>query len=97
MMKMIDESDERSTRRLTSASAVLKGGTEMAINAQQKTIGEDRIFLDPFLNSPMKVYDLPKDSIMKLSSPKWRPRLHLTKQEREIVNTDGTVLLLGRR
>ena len=97
MMKLIDEADERSTRRLTAATAVLKGVTEMDVDPTQKTIGEDRIFLDPFSDTPLKVYDVPKDSIMKLSSPKWKPRLHLTKQEREIVSTDGTVLLLGRR
>lgn len=96
MMKMIDEADERSERRLTSASALLSGSSEMDVDAHQKTIGSDRIFLDPFSDTPLKVYEIPRDEILKLASPKWTPRLHLTKQEKEIVATDGTILLLGR-
>jgi len=96
MMKMIDEADERSERRLTSATAMLSGSSEMEVDAQHKTIGSDRVFLDPFSDTPLKVYAIPRDEILKLASPKWTPRLHLTKQEKEIVATDGTVLLLGR-
>ena len=96
MMKMIDEADERSERRLTSAAVLLSGTSEMKVDAQQKTIGTDRIFLDPFSDTPLKVYDIPREEITKLESPKWTPRLHLTKQECEIVQTEGTVLLLGR-
>jgi len=75
---------------------MLKGGTSLDVDAQHKMIGEDRVFLDPFSDTPLKVYDIPRDSILKLNSPKWKPRLHLTKQEREIVDSDSTVLLLGR-
>ena len=96
MMKMIDEADERSERRLTSAAVLLSGHTEMSIDAHNKTIGDDRVFLDPFSDTPLKVYDIPREEILKLVSPKWKPRLHLTRQEREIVQTEGTVLLLGR-
>ena len=96
MMKMIDEADERSERRLTSAAVLLSGKTEMCVDAHTKTIGDDRVFLDPFSDTPLKVYDIPREEILKLVSPKWKPRLHLTRQEREIVQTEGTVLLLGR-
>jgi tetratricopeptide (TPR) repeat protein len=80
-MKMIDEADERASRRLTSASS----------------LSEDTpTLLDPRSDTPLKVYNIPRDQIKKLESDNWKPRLHLTKEEKSIVETDGTVLLLGR-
>ena len=36
------------------------------------------------------------DEFEKLNDPTWKPRLHLTTRERQVVETSGTVLLLGR-
>lgn len=95
-MKMIDEADERSSRRLTSATSLLEDSTSDGVDGQKQKIGSDKVFLDPFSDTPLKIYALPRDEIKKLDSSQWKPRLHLTKQVKSIVEMQGTVLLLGR-
>jgi len=45
---------------------------------------------------PLKVYDIGTAEIDNIAKKDWTPKLHLTKEEREVVEIRGTVLLLGR-
>lgn len=55
-----------------------------------------RVQLDCFGNTPLKVYDIYSQHIEDIASPDWIPKLHLTEEERGVVEAKGTVLLLGR-
>jgi superfamily I DNA/RNA helicase len=44
----------------------------------------------------LKLYELPKDDLAKLQDKTWKPKLSLSDEEREIVETKGTVCVLGR-
>jgi hypothetical protein len=52
--------------------------------------------LDPLGNVPAKLYDVNFDSIDTISDKSWTPSMHLTEEERDVVEAKGTVLLLGR-
>ena len=53
--------------------------------------------LDALGNVPMKLYDVTKDHMDDIiSNPSWKPQMHLTEEERSVVEAKGTVLLLGR-
>jgi hypothetical protein len=52
--------------------------------------------LDPRGNTPLKLYNVGFHDLDKLLDNVWNPPLHLTEAEREIVETNGTVLVLGR-
>jgi hypothetical protein len=45
----------------------------------------------------LRLYNIQREDIYKLGdSSLWQPPLHLTIKERQVVETQGTVLLLGR-
>jgi hypothetical protein len=50
--------------------------------------------LDPIGNVPLKVYDI--ENVDDIVTDDWAPRMHLTREERDVVEAKGTVLLLGR-
>jgi len=54
------------------------------------------VLLDALGNVPMKVYDVSYQNIDEIATDSWTPKMHLTKEEQEIVEAKGTVLLLGR-
>jgi hypothetical protein len=55
------------------------------------------VMLDALGNVPMKLYDVTKDHMDDIiSNPSWMPQMHLTEEERGVVEAKGTVLLLGR-
>jgi hypothetical protein len=56
------------------------------------------IVLDPSGNVPLKIYDICGEDIDSTSwdDDSWIPRLHLTEEERIVVENKGTTLLLGR-
>jgi hypothetical protein len=75
-----------------------KDGTDTdntILDHQKKTL-----VLDPLGNVPLKVYEIGKTScdedMEKILKETWMPKLYLTTQERNVVQTEGTVLLLGR-
>jgi len=72
--------------RLLESATVLYGDNGTA----------DLIFLDAETRVPLTVYDVPRGEVTKLACPDWKPHLALTEEEKNVVNTDGTVLLLGR-
>ena len=59
-------------------------------------LDNDTILLDPFANTPLKIHQLPSSDIDKLELESWTPPFRLTNDERKIVQTKGTVLVLGR-
>jgi len=52
--------------------------------------------LNPFGNVPLKMYEVEPENLDKVIGDGWSPCLYLTKEERGIVEAEGTVLLLGR-
>ena len=52
--------------------------------------------LDAMGNVPLKLYDVSFNEIDAISDKAWKPPMHLTKKETEVVQAKGTVLLLGR-
>ena len=89
-VKLIDEAEKRSRRQLVGALEVDEVG-----NSDSFTIGND-IMLDPKGNTPMKFYEVTYTNIDRLQDLAWHPPIYLTKEEREIVETNGTVLVVGR-
>jgi hypothetical protein len=53
--------------------------------------------LDALGNVPMKLYNVNLDDVDDITSTSWMPQMHLTQEERNVVEAKGTVLLLGRR
>lgn len=97
---MIDKADGRSSRRLelTSATQLIEISTKIMQANYENAKGEDRIYLDPLSDTPLKLHRVDRDEIPKLmaAGSGWKPPLYLTRQERQIVEQNGTTLLLGR-
>lgn len=64
--------------------------------ADAMILGNDTILLDPLANTPLKIHQLSSTEIDKLELEKWTPPFRLTTEEKQIVQTPGTVLVLGR-
>jgi hypothetical protein len=100
LMKLIDDSKKRSERHRISITEIEEfqhddvGGDESKSDMEGKHGHE--IFLDPLGNVPLKVYNISTDEIEDIAKDNWTPGLHLTDEERDVVETRGTVLLLGR-
>ena len=96
LMTLIDDAESRSSRQLTAASSLSEISSGIDSTLTGDDIYEDRIMLDPLGDTPLKLFEVNSDEIERLSDPSWKPRLFLTTREREVVETCGTVLLLGR-
>jgi hypothetical protein len=94
LMRLIDDSKNRSERQRISINDIDEMNPD-AINAGS-TEEKDEIVLDPLGNVPLKIYDVGTDEIENITKQDWTPALHLTEEERRVVETEGTVLLLGR-
>jgi hypothetical protein len=95
LARLIDAADCRSRRQLESVTSLL----EMEAGGETKTSETDckaRTLLDPFGNTPLKLYKLGFDEIEELNREDWQPRLSLIKEEDDIVMMKGTVMVLGR-
>jgi len=44
----------------------------------------------------LKLYDVSFDNLNDITKKSWTPQMHLTEEERKVVEAKGTVLLLGR-
>lgn len=85
-MHLIDLAEKRRCRQnMTSFSSM----PELQQDCEQ-------IHLDPVSDTPLKVYEVRYDELEDMANVAWSPRLHLTIEEREIVENKGTTLLLGR-
>ena len=91
--ELIDDAKNRTARQQLPQSFVSElesGGSE------HQTPVRKEILLDPIGNVPLKMYDVSFDSIDDLVDQSWTPQMHLTEEERKVVEKKGTVLLLGR-
>ncbi len=102
-MCKIDEAEGRMNRQaFVSTASHLVENSEGGVNAQGTTkdgamiLGNDTILLDPNGNTPLKIHELPPAELDKLNIKNWDPPFRLTNDERKIVQTPGTVLVLGR-
>jgi hypothetical protein len=61
------------------------------------TTNEQEDLLDALSsNDPLKCYEVSFDSIDQLTYKNLAPQMHLTEEDRRMVEANGTVLLLGR-
>ncbi len=56
----------------------------------------DSVLLDPKGNVPLKLYEFPRHDLYRVTDADWTPALRMTSKEREVIELDGSVLLLGR-
>eukprot|EP00956_Cyclotella_meneghiniana_P013913 scaffold20482_cov23-Cyclotella_meneghiniana.AAC.4 len=87
LMRLIDDAKSRSARQHLPEALVEED--------YQRPATADNILLDVG-NAPLKVYDLNFNALEDVTKESWTPQLHLTDEERSVVEADGTVLLLGR-
>ena len=85
-MRLIDDAKSRSARQQLP---------EALVKEDCQRPPADNILLDVG-NAPLKVYDLNFNALDDVTKESWTPQLHLTEEERSVVEADGTVLLLGR-
>ncbi|KAL9181777.1 hypothetical protein ACHAXT_012120 [Thalassiosira profunda] len=91
--ELIDDAKNRTARQQLPQSFVSElesGGSEHQAPVKRE------ILLDPIGNVPLKTYDVSFDSIDDLVDQSWTPQMHLTEEERKVVEAKGTILLLGR-
>ena len=93
-MKLIDNSENRSSRQQTDAALIVdaEGDLDPAAN----NVVPRRVQLDPRGNTPLKLFEVRSDEIECLADKNWVPQLYLTDEELNIVESKGTVLVLGR-
>lgn len=86
LMRLIDDAQSRSARQQMP---------ETLMEEMRQVQASEKILLDVG-NVPLKVYDLSFHELDDITKASWTPQLHLTDEERKVVESDGTVLLLGR-
>mmetsp|Transcript_31447 Transcript_31447/g.75881 ORF Transcript_31447/g.75881 Transcript_31447/m.75881 type:complete len:2497 (-) Transcript_31447:208-7698(-) len=97
LVRLIDDSKARSNRQLVPAGSFVDPNHVAPSASENEQTNSSRIVLDPMGNVPMKVYQFGGiDEIGHVVEESWTPRLKLTDEERDVVETKGTVLLLGR-
>jgi hypothetical protein len=87
--KLIDDAKNRAARQQLPDSFISE--MENGISPQKMEVK-----LDPIGNVPLKLYDVSFDNVNDIVDESWAPQMHLTPEERDVVETIGTVLLLGR-
>lgn len=90
--RLIGSSLGRTNRQLSDALSTL-GIRSMVETASSHA---DAIVLDPQGNTPLKLFTVEREHAQKLADPSWTPPLRLTPEERAIVESTGTTLVLGR-
>jgi hypothetical protein len=94
LMQLIDDSKSRSARQQMPQALI----SELQDESYTPPMNEPRkeVLLDIFNNVPLKIYDVNFNAINEIAKESWTPKLHLTDEERDIVEAEGTVLVLGR-
>lgn len=95
LIKLIDDSRNRSDRTRVYIDDV-EGLDDINASITKNNRDRKEILLDPLGNVPLKRYEVTLNNINKLSTVEWKSSLVLTEEERDVVETKGTVLLLGR-
>ena len=81
--------DHSYTRLRSSLSAELEDTNYIILK-------DNDVLIEPASNVPLKMYIATKDELQLISSGDWKPPLLLNKYQKEINETVGTMLLLGR-
>jgi len=91
--KLIDDAKNRTARQQLPQNFVseLEDGY-----SSQRIAAKREVLLDALGNVPLKLYDVNFDNIDSIVEKSWKPQMHLTEEERKVVEAKGTVLLLGR-
>jgi len=92
-MRLIDDSKTRTARQQISHSLISDLQNEDLVH---QSMQKDSILLDVFGNVPLKLYEVNFHSINDIKKDSWTPKLHLTEEEHDVVEAEGTVLVLGR-
>jgi hypothetical protein len=95
-MDLIDDASSRLARPVTSLASDIpeiarEAAAAAAAGGRAENSDTGHILLDPKRDIPLKLYEVDFSEIDKLHFESWRPSLHLTPKEREIVETEGTV------
>ena len=93
LMQLIDDSKSRSARQQMPQTLSDELQSEKSITLDDS---KEKVLLDIVGNVPLKVYDVDFNNINEMTKDSWTPQLHLTEEERDIVEAEGTVLVLGR-
>jgi hypothetical protein len=91
---MIDDCKSRTARQQISQSLISDLQNENLVH--QVTTQNNGVLLDVFGNVPLKLYEVKFHSISDIANDSWTPKLYLTDEERDVVEAEGTVLVLGR-
>lgn len=92
LAKMIDDAKNRTARQQLPPDFV----SELDADPTLQTASKGEVMLDALGNVPMKLYDIYFDDIDEITNTSWMPQMHLTEEERNVVEAKGSVLLLGR-
>jgi hypothetical protein len=93
LMQLIDDSKSRSARQQMPETLVSELQNESLLEQHEP---KKEILVDIFRNVPLKIYDVSFTTINDITKESWTPKLHLTDEERDVVEAEGTVLVLGR-
>jgi len=96
LAKLIDDAKNRTARQQMSDSFVSEMESGNYKYSDSPSQGKKEILLDALGNVPLKLYDVNFDNVDDIAKKSWTPQMHLTDEEREVVEAKGTVLLLGR-
>lgn len=89
--KLIDDAKNRAARQQLPDSFIAEMKNGITPHKERMNVK-----LDPYGNVPLKLYDVSFDNVNDIVDESWTPQMHLTEEERNVVETKGTVLLLGR-
>lgn len=93
LMSLIDDAKSRTHRQQLPESVVKQLQNDDLLTRASRPKG---VLLDVFGNVPLKLYDVKLQSLDDITMDSWSPSLHLTDEERDVVEAEGTVLVLGR-
>ena len=92
LAKLIDDAKNRTARQQLPQDFV----SELDADPTLRTASRGEVMLDALGNVPLKLYEVNFDDIDDITDTSWMPQMHLTKEERDVVEAKGTILLLGR-
>ena len=93
LAKLIDDAKNRTARQHLPENLVSELESD---HSNMQVPAKREVLLDALGNVPLKLYDVNFGSIDKMVEKSWTPPMHLTEEERKVVEAKGTVLLLGR-
>lgn len=94
LMKLIDDAKSRTARQQVPESLISELRNDELL--PQTTAPRSEVLLDVCGNVPLKCYDVMQQNISDISLESWTPKLHLSEEERDVVEQLGTILVLGR-